>query len=94
MNSELLRAIYKKKMLFNKFNKYKGRKKLGKLQEAKELYYKTKEIINKKYFYEWCSGGPHINLLCISSICRFVSPSSSKVKVEIFFRLWSYPAIQ
>ena len=46
MNSELRRAIYKKKMLFNKHKKYKGKNKLGKLQKTKKLCYKIKETIN------------------------------------------------
>ena len=46
MNSEFRRAIYKRKMLFNKYKKYIKEKQMGKLKKTKKLCYKMKETIN------------------------------------------------
>ena len=58
MNSELRRAIYKKKMLFHKFNRYKGKTNWENYRKQRNYVTKLRKQSIKLYFYERCSGGP------------------------------------
>ena len=58
MNTELRRAIYKKKMLYNKFNKYKGKNNWENYKKQRNYVTKLRKQSIKLYFFERCSGGP------------------------------------
>ena len=59
MNKNLKRAIYKKRMSFNKYNRCKNK-------QNWEIYRKQRNLVNKiikkqsirNYFIERCTGGP------------------------------------
>ena len=58
MNSELRRAIYKKKMLFNKHKKYKGKSNWENYRKQRNNVTKLRKQSSKLYFFERSSGGP------------------------------------
>lgn len=56
MNKELRKAVYKKRMLHNKFLKCKSEKNWEEYRKQRNYVAKIKRFI-KKYFYERCIGG-------------------------------------
>ena len=58
MNSSLRKAIHqKKKMLFNKFQKYQTNKNWEKYRQARNFVTKIRRKSVKTYFIEKCTGG-------------------------------------
>ena len=58
MNGELRRAIYKKRMCFNKYQKHKTPQNWELYRKQRNLVTKLKKISMRHYFYERCAGGP------------------------------------
>ena len=58
MNGELRRAIYKKRMCFNKYQKYKTPQNWEHYRKQRNLVTKLKKTSMRHYFYERCAGGP------------------------------------
>ena len=58
MNQELRHAIFKKKMLFNKYNKLRSRDNRDKYRTQRNLVNKIKRKSIREYFIERCVGGP------------------------------------
>lgn len=58
MNSELKRAIYRKKMLYNKFQKYNNSKNWEAYRRQRNYVTKLKSKSINTYFIERCAGGP------------------------------------
>jgi hypothetical protein len=58
MNSELKRAIYRKKMLYNKFQKYNNSKNWEAYRRQRNYATKLKSKSMNTYFIERCAGGP------------------------------------
>ena len=58
MNQELRHAIFKKKMLFNKYNKIRSRDNWDKYRTQRNLVNKIKRKSIREYFIERCVGGP------------------------------------
>ena len=58
MNQELRHAIFKKKMLFNKYNKIRSRDNWEKYRTQRNLVNKTNRKSIREYFTERCVGGP------------------------------------
>ena len=57
MNKSLKQAVYKKQMLFNKFQKYKTSKNWEKFRRQRNLVTKLKRKSANQYFLERCLGG-------------------------------------
>ena len=58
MNSELRRAIYKKKMLHNKYHKYRNKTNWELYRKQRNYVTKLRKQSIKLYFFERCRGGP------------------------------------
>ena len=58
MNSELKWAIYRKKMLYNKFQKYNNSKNWEAYRRQRNYITKLKSKSINTYFIERCAGGP------------------------------------
>jgi hypothetical protein len=58
MNSELKRAIYRKKMLHNKFQKYNNSKNWEAYRRQRNYVTKLKSKSINIYYIERCDGGP------------------------------------
>ena len=58
MNGELHRAIYKKRMCFNKFQKYKTPQSWEQYRKQRNFVTKLKKTSMRHYFFERCAGGP------------------------------------
>ena len=56
MNKSLKQAIYKKRMLFNKFQKCRNSKNWEKFRQQRNLVTKLKRKSINKYFIERCVG--------------------------------------
>ena len=65
MNSELRRAVYKKKMLFNKHIKYKGKTNWENIRKQRNYVTKLRKQSIKLYFFERCSCGPKVKGLLV-----------------------------
>ena len=61
MNQELRHAIFKKKMLFNKYNKIRSRDNWDKYRTQRNLVNKINRKSIREYFIERCVGGPKQN---------------------------------
>ena len=61
MNSVLRKAVYKKKMLHNKYLKHRSNKNWEKYRLQRNLVNKIKKNSIKQYFFERCTGGPKSN---------------------------------
>ena len=66
MNSELRKAIYKKKMLHNKYLKYRNKSNWEMYRKQRNYVTKLRKQSLQLYFFERCSGGPKapISLEC------------------------------
>ena len=82
MNSELWRAVYKKKMLFNKHKKYKGKTNRENIRKQRNYVTKLRKQSIKLYFFERCSGGPKSKDFW-PTINPFLSSKTSKNSVDI-----------
>ena len=82
MNSELRRAIYKKKMLFNKHKKYKGKTNWENYRKQRNYVTKLRKQSIKLYFFERCSGGPKSKDFW-PTIKPFLSSKTSKNSADI-----------
>ena len=51
MNKNLKRAIYKKRMSYNKYNRCKNKQKLGNIQKTEKFGEQNKKTIHQKLFY-------------------------------------------
>ena len=60
MNGELRRAIYKKRMCFNKYQKYKTPQNRELYRKQRNFVTKLKKTSMRHYFYERCAGGPKL----------------------------------
>ena len=58
MNQELRQSIFKKKMLYNKYNKVKSKKNWEKYRAQRNFVNKIKRKSVRNYFIERCVGGP------------------------------------
>ena len=58
MNGDLRRAIYKKRMLFNKFKKCKSSLNLESYRTQGNYVTKLKKTSMRVYLFERCAGGP------------------------------------
>jgi hypothetical protein len=58
MNKNLKRAIYKKRMSFNKYNRCKNKQNWEIYRKQRNLVYKIKKQSIRNYFIERCAGGP------------------------------------
>ena len=58
MKGELRRAIYKKRMCFNKYQKYKTPQNWELYRKQRNFVTKLKKASMRHYFYERCAGGP------------------------------------
>ena len=58
MNQELRNGIFKKNMLFNKYNKIRSRDNWEKYRTQRHLVNKIKRNSIREYFIERCVGGP------------------------------------
>ena len=82
MNSELRRAIYKKKMLLNKHKKYKGKTNWENYRKQRNYVTKLRKQSIKLYFFERCSGGPKSKDFW-PTIKPFLSSKTSKNSADI-----------
>jgi hypothetical protein len=83
MNQELRHAIFKKKMLFNKYNKIRSRDNWEKYRTQRNLVNKIKRKSIREYFIERCVGGP--KLKDFWPICF----STNEISIESNFNLFS-----
>ena len=58
MNGEMRRAIYKKRMCFNNYQKYKTPQNWELYRKQRNFVTKLKKTSMRHYFYERCAGGP------------------------------------
>ena len=86
MNSELRRAIYKKKMLHNKYLKFRNKTNWELYRKQRNYVTKLRKQSIKLYFFERCSGGPKSSDFW-PTIKPFLSSKSSKTENDIIF-LW------
>ena len=82
MNSELRRAIYKKKMLHNKFKKFKNNSNWENYRKQRKYVTKLRKQSIHLYFFERCSGGPKSKDFW-PTIKPFLSSKSSKNDCDI-----------
>ena len=82
MNSELRRAIYKKKMLHNKFKKFKNNSNWENYRKQRNYVTKLRKQSIHLYFFERCSGGPKSKDFW-PTIKPFLSSKSSKNDCDI-----------
>ena len=82
MNSDLRKAIYKKKMLHNKYNKYRNEINWELYRRQRNYVPKLKKQSIKHYFFERCSGGPKSSDFW-PTIKPFLSSKSAKSKNDI-----------
>ena len=82
MNSELRKAIYKKKMLHNKFKKIKNKANWEMYRKQRNYVTKLRKQSIHLYFFERCSGGPKSKDFW-PTIKPFLSSKSSKNDCDI-----------
>ena len=82
MNSELRRAIYKKKMLHNKYLKFRNKTNWELYRKQRNYVTKLRKQSIKLYFFERCSGGPKSSDFW-PTIKPFLSSKSSKTENDI-----------
>ena len=82
MNSELRRAIYKKKMLHNKYHKYRNKTNWELYRKQRNYVTKLRKQSIKIYFFERCSGGPKSSDFW-PTIKPFLSSKSAKYDNDI-----------
>jgi hypothetical protein len=58
MNKQLKSAVYKKRMLYNRFQKINSKKNWEAYRTQRNLVTKLKKRSTNNYFVERCTGGP------------------------------------
>ena len=58
MNGDFRRAVYKKRMLFNKYKNCRFAANLDNYRKQRNNVTKLKKQSMRVYFYERCAGGP------------------------------------
>ena len=82
MNSELRKAIYKKKMLYNKYHKYRNKTNWVLYRKQRNYVTKLRKQSIKLYFFERCGGGPKSKDFW-PTIKPFLSSKSAKYDCDI-----------
>ena len=78
MNSDLRKAIYKKKMLHNKYHKFRNSTNWELYRKQRNYVTKLRKQSIKLYFFERCGGGPKSKVFW-PTIKPFLSSKSAKM---------------
>lgn len=84
MNSELRKAIYKKKILHNKYKKFKNSRNWELYRKQRNYVTKLRKQSIQLYFFERCSGGQSQRTFGLP-LSHFLAQNQIKMTVTLYY---------